>query len=160
MTTETRVKTGNRTRSAGVTVLVGAALCALLIGAGLALVAAMVAGRSAALSVLIGTVLAVGVFAFGAFVVNAVAGLMPAAALLVALLTYTLQVVAMGLVFVVLSGSGGVGAELDRRWLAGAVIACTLTWLVTQLWLATHLRLPAYDLPERGRAEALPGGER
>ena len=46
------------------------------------------------------------VFGFGSFVVNTVAALMPTAALLVALLTYTLQVVAMGLVFVALSGSG------------------------------------------------------
>ena len=72
---------------------------------------------------------------------------MPTASLLVALLTYTLQVVLMGMVFVALSRSGLLGDTLHREWLAGVVIAGTFGWLLTQLVLTTRQRIPAYDLP-------------
>jgi len=160
MTTETRVTNRDKVRFTGVSVLVKATVAAL--GAGLVVVAlaAIIEGGRAIPSALIGTVIVVAVFAFGAFVVNAVAGLLPAASLLVALLTYTLQVVLMALVFVALSTTGGPGDDLERGWLGAAVIAGTAGWLVAQLTLATRLRLPAYDLPARDASEGRPGGER
>ncbi len=164
MTTETRVTNRDTVRFTGVSVLVKATVAAF--GAGLVVVAlaAIIDGGSAVVSALVGTAIVVAVFAFGAFVVNAVAGLLPAASLLVALLTYTLQVVLMAMVFVALSTTGGPGDDLDRGWLGAAVIAGTAGWLVAQLTLATRLRLPAYELPEQGTgdegSEAPPGGER
>jgi ATP synthase protein I len=152
MTTETM----HHTRSTGVRVLLGAAVTALLTGLVVTLIGALTSGSAAAYGALAGTAIVVGVFALGSFVVNAVAGLMPAAALLVALLTYTLQVVLMAVVFWGLTDSGALDSTLDRGWLAGAVIAGTLAWLAAQVWWSTRLRLPAYDLAAHG----LGGGER
>jgi len=149
MTTESKQDTRN-----GGSVLLGAAAVALVLGGLTVLSGALVGGADAAYGALAGTLLAVGIFAFGSFMVNAVAGAMPAASLLVALLTYTLQVVLMALVFVALGRSGLLDDALDRRWLAGAVILGTIGWLVAQLVLATRARIPAFDLggdlPEAG----------
>ena len=152
MTTETM----HHTPGTGVGVLLGAASAALLAGLAVTAIGALASGSSAAYGALVGTALVVGVFALGAFVVNAVAGLMPAASLLVAVLTYTLQVVVMAVVFWTLSGSGELDSTLDRSWLAGAVIVGTLGWLVAQVWASTRLRIPAYDLSAHG----LGAGER
>ena len=75
----------------------------------------------------------VGVFGLGALVVDRVAGALPSAALLVALMTYTLQVVLLAALFLALSGSGLLDDELDRRWLAGTIIAGTFVWLGAHL---------------------------
>lgn len=144
MTTESK----KDPRSSGSRVLLGAAIAGLLLGLGAALAGALTEGRPAAYGALAGTALVLVVLGFGSSTVNVVAGLMPAASLMVALLTYTLQVVLMGLVFAALTSSGLLDDTLDREWLAGVVIAGTFGWLITQLILTTRLRMPAYDLPE------------
>jgi ATP synthase protein I len=93
------------------------------------------------------------VFAFGAVSLGVVARVAPAASLLVALLTYTLQVVLVGLVYIGLSGSGSLDGPIDPRWLSAAVIACTLTWITTQIVVSTRARQPIYELASQG-AEA------
>ena len=143
MTTESK----KDPRSSGTRVLAGAALAALLLGLAASLLGALTEGSTAAYGALAGTALVVGVFGFGAVVVDTAAGVLPAASLLVALLTYTLQVVVMGLALVVLSDSGLLDTTLDRQWLAGVVIAGTFGWLATQLVLTTRRRIPVYDLP-------------
>lgn len=153
-------RTGQADRDSGASVLVGAGGAALVLGLVAALVGAFVSGSEAALGALIGTLLVVGVLGFGSFVVNVVAGLMPAAALMVAVLTYTLQVVLMGLVFAILSESGLLDSDVDRGWLAGAVIGGTAIWLVSQVVLMTRRRIPVYDLPARAAAHPAQGGER
>jgi ATP synthase protein I len=149
MTTASQHTTPER----GGRVLLGAAGAALAAGVAVVVLGAVVGGSPAAYGALAGTLLAVGVFAFGAGIVHVVSGLVPAASLLVALLTYTLQVVAMAVVFVVLGDSGLLEEALDRRWLAAAVITGTLAWLVAQVVLATRLRIPAYDLPQDAAPE-------
>jgi ATP synthase protein I len=134
-------------RDSGVSVLVGAAAAALLLGLAISLVGALASGSEAALGALVGTALVVLVLAGGSLVVNLVAGVMPTAALMFALLTYTLQVGLMGLVFVVLSEAGLLDSTLDRSWLAGTVIGGTAIWLVSQVLLVTRRRIPVYDLP-------------
>lgn len=145
MTTET--KQGSRSR--GSTVLVGAALATVLLGALGTLAAGLVDGRPAAQGTLVGAAVVVGIFGLGSFVVNQVAALMPALALLVALMTYTLQVLLLAVLFLGLSGSGLLDRTLDRGWLAATIIAGTFVWLAAQLVLTTRLRIPAYDLPEQ-----------
>lgn len=149
MTTEAP-RTGQVDRDSGTSVLVGAGAAVLVLGLLTALAGALTSGSAAANGSLVGTLLVVGVLGFGSFVVNVVAGVMPPAALMVALLTYTLQVVLMGLVFAALSGSGLLDTTLDRNWLAGAVIGGTAIWLVSQVLLATRRRIPVYDLPSEG----------
>ena len=129
------------TATGGGSALLGAALVALVTGLLLVLVGAFVGGSPAAYGALVGTVIVVGVFALGAGVVH-----VAAASLLVALLTYTLQVLLLAVVFLAIERSGLADDTLDRRWLAGAVIAGTLAWMIAQIVLAARLRLPAYDL--------------
>ncbi|WP_324499901.1 hypothetical protein [Nocardioides sp.] len=149
-----------RTPFAGLRPLLGAAVAAVLAGTVVVVLAGFAGGSEAVFGAVLGTLLATGVFAFGAFVVNAVAGVMPSAALLVALLTYTLQVVLMGLVFWAVSTSAEAGSTLDKQWLGAAMIAATLGWLTGQVTLTTRQRIPAYDLPPGESAPALTGGER
>lgn len=126
-------------------VVLRAALVAALAAVLLVVVAAIVAGSAAATGAAVGGVIAVGVFAFGALTVDAVARLMPAASLLFALLTYTLQVVVMAFVFIALNGSGLLDDEMDRSWLGGAIIWGAFTWMVVQVRLATTARIPAFE---------------
>lgn len=155
MTTEAP-RTGPVARDSGVGVLLGAAVSATVLGLLTALLGAVVSGSEAAYGALVGTALVVGVLAFGSLVVNVVAGLLPTAALMVAMLTYTLQVVLMGLVFAVLSSTDLLDTTLDRTWLAGAVIGGTAIWLVSQVLLVTRRRIPVYDLPDPTTSEPAP----
>lgn len=160
MTTETAgtQEAGPVTRSAGVTALVGATVAALVAGLVVSLVGALASGEPAAYGALVGTGFVVAIFAFGAFGVNVVATVMPAASLLFAMVTYTLQVVLMALVFVALSRSGALDSTLDREWLAGAVIAGAACWLLGQIVGATRARIPVYDLPSGAAATGAEGG--
>ena len=104
---------------------------------------------------LIGGVLAVSVFLVGTFTVNVVSGLVPALSLLVAMLTYVLQVVVMALVVLALVRSGFGGQQEFRQWFAGSVIAVTMVWMSVQVWLFTRQRIPTYAPSDHGE----PGGE-
>ncbi len=109
--------------------------------------ALVVTGATAAAGVAVGVLTVVLFFGLGALTVEAVAAVSPSASLLVALLTYTLQVVGVGVVFAALEASGALGESIDRGWLAGTVIAATLVWLTAQVVAATRSRRPLYDLP-------------
>ena len=150
MTTETT----QVTRDSGSTVLVGAAGAAGLCGLVVVALGAALGGSSAARGALVGTALVVGVFSFGTFAVNAVSELMPSAALIVAVLTYTLQVVALGLVFVALGDSGLLGDSLDRDWLGAAVIVGTLAWTTAQVVLTMRRSIPLDEVSEEKAAAA------
>lgn len=135
-----------RVRSA----LSGAAVSALFVAASVVVAGAFVDGEPAAYGALAGGLIAVLVFAGGAFAVDLVSRIMPTASLMVALTTYTLQVVVLALVFVLLNRSGALDEALSAGWLAAAVIACTLAWMLAQIVLTMRQRIPAYDLPEAG----------
>ncbi|GAA4807011.1 hypothetical protein ACFQ0K_01765 [Nocardioides caeni] len=117
-----------------------AAAAVLLVGIG-----ALVGGADAVRGAAVGGVIAVGVFAFGAFSVDTVSRLMPAASLMFAMLTYTLQVVLMLMAFVVLTRSGLLDDQIDRDWLAGAIILGAMVWMLVQVRLATTARIPAFE---------------
>jgi ATP synthase protein I len=117
------------------------------VGLLLVALAAVLTGPSGAVGALIGTAMVCVVFAFGAVVLGVVAFVAPAASLLVALLTYTLQVVLVGLVYVGLSSGGALEGPVDERWLSGAVIAATLAWTVAQIVVTMRGRQLVYDLP-------------
>lgn len=138
MTTDRSTATGGIVRISAVTLVVGAALVVL---------GALLAGSAAAYGALVGTAIAVGIFGFGSFVVATVARVMPVASLLVALLTYTMQVVLLALVFVLIRDSGLLESTLDRYWLGGAILLGAGAWMVVQLRASMTARIPAYDLP-------------
>jgi ATP synthase protein I len=141
-TTETRT-------SAAVT---RAAVAALAVGLALAALGGIVSGSAAAYGALAGTAISVGVFAFGAFAVDAVSRLMPAASLLFAMVTYTFQVLLMALAFVAVNRSGLLDDELSRNWLGGAIIAGAFVWMAVQVRLSTTARIPAFQSPSEGGA--------
>lgn len=155
MTTESKPGTRN-----GLSPLIGATVSGLVAVIVLVVAAATTADRAAVVGAVTGGVVTLSVFALGIAVVGLVARLMPAASLLVALMTYTLQLLALALVVTVLERSGLAGAELSRGWFAAAVVVVTLLWLAGQLVAATRQRIPVYD---DSTADALvdhPGGER
>lgn len=145
------------TRVSGARMLVGAGVAALVAGLLVTLVGGLVAGSPAAYAGLVGTLLVVGVFGLGALVVALVAEAMPAAALLVALLTYSLQVLVMGLVFWRLSRSEALGDTLDPTWLGVAIVAAVVAWLVVHVVRTTRARIPAFDLPVADQPQQVPG---
>lgn len=100
----------------------------LLLAAGASAVALVIAGRPQVLGALLGTAMVAGFFVFGMVNAAMAAAFAPRVALVVALLTYVLQVVALGLVLVAVSRSGLSPDRLDVRWLAGTVIAGALGW--------------------------------
>ena len=113
---------------------------------------AVTAGSAGAAGAAIGSALVLLFFGAGALVVNAVASVSPAASLLVALLTYLLEVVAMGAVFAALGRSGALGDSVDGAWIGVVVIALTLVWLGAQTFAALRSRQPLYDpAPTRRR---------
>ena len=146
MTTETR----SPRQAGGVRVLVGAALVALSVGLALAGIGAMVSGNPAAYGALAGTVLTTLVLFGGSLVVDLVAGVLPAASLLVALLTYTLQLVLLGVAFLALQRSEALRDLVDRAWVGFGVIAVTVAWMVAQILLTTRRRIPAFEGREGG----------
>lgn len=145
MTTESK----QDTRPGG-SVLLGAAGAALVAGLAMALAAWLFSDATAVRSVLASTLLVVVVIGFGVFVLNTVASVMPGATVLVALVTYALQLVVMAAVVLQLVRSGMMADTLDRRWFGGGVAVATLAWMVAQVVAATKARIPVYDLPEAG----------
>lgn len=144
MTTESQ---HDVTRSGG-SVLLGTAIGALCVGLLASGIAFATSGPPAGLGALVGTLFVVLVFVGGAFAVNVVARIMPSASMMVALMTYLLQVVIVVAFFIALSDSGLVPDVLNDYWLAGSVILGTLGWSVCQIILTMRLRLPVYDLTD------------
>lgn len=150
MTTDTRRQVAPQGARALATAVAATGATGLVV----AVTGLLAAGQSALLGAAVGTGLAILVLATGLVVVDLVATTTPALSLLVALLTYTLQV---GLLASLLSIAGQISGtgELSQQWFAGAVIAVALAWTVSLVWHAMRLRIPAFDLPA-GRFEGSP----
>lgn len=142
------------------TLLLGAVVATTLVLTVLTVAGALLATPATAVGIAVGGLAALLVLAAGTAVVHAVAGLAPAASLLVALLTYTLQLVVLALVVTALGRSGLAGDTVSREGFAVGVVAATLVWLTAQVWRATRLRLPAYDLPAVGEGPHPEAGAR
>jgi ATP synthase protein I len=135
-------------------VVAGAAAGCAIATAIVLVVAAVVADRTAVLGALTGAGLVLAFFGFGAVVVTTVARAVPAATLLVALVTFTLQVVLLGAVFALLREADVLGSDLDARWLAGTLIAGTIAWLTGQVVLTLRTPLHPISAPGSRREEA------
>ena len=137
---------GYKTTTVG-SVVRGAFLTTAAVGLAAVTLAALVSGGPAATGAAIATGMVCGFFGLGALVLGVVTRLAPAASLLVAMLTYTLKVVLIGVVFLALSRSGALGGAVDAEWLGGTVIGCTLVWSASQIVLNVRARQPLYELP-------------
>ena len=127
-------------------VLVAAGLCVVAAVALATLLGWLLDDRPGGLGALVGGAIALGFFLFGSSVVNAATRMAPQAALLIAMTTYTLQVVLVAVVFYALDSSGAVGDTIAGGWLAGGVVAATVAWTVGQLVFSSRARVPVYDI--------------
>ena len=144
------------TAASGASVLVGAALAALVTGlGGHSHRRALADGAAAAYGALVGTAAGGRRLRPRRRFVHVVAGLVPAASLLVALLTYTLQVAGAR---ARLRGPVPLRAcsttpSTAAGWPRPSSPA-TVAWMVAQIGLHRAARLPVYDLPDRTDAGA------
>ncbi len=142
-------------------VLVVAGLCVAGAVAVSTAAAALTGDRADALGALVGGSIALCFFLFGSLVVETAIRIAPQAAMLMALVTYTLQVLLVAVAFVLLTSSGALDTTLSSGWLAGGVVAATLAWTAGQLVSTVRTRIPVYDvdLPGASRAddESAPG---
>jgi ATP synthase protein I len=136
---------------------VGAGAVAVLV---LVVAASLTDGRPAVVGAATGGVLTLVVFALGIAVVGLVARILPTASLMVALMTYALQLLVLALAVASIQRAGVGSDELSRGWFAAGVIAVTVLWVVGQVVAATRQRIPAYDLPADEALTDHPGGER
>lgn len=143
----TSATTATQDRRPGAVALHGAVATAALVpgllvaGAGLVL-----AGGDAAGAALIGSLAVLAVLLFGSVTVDVVSGLMPHASLMVALLTYTLQLMLVVVLLVTLSQQPAFAGVAERRWLFGGLLAVVLAWMAGQVTAAVRVRIPVYDL--------------
>lgn len=138
---------GYRTIARGSAVL-GASVSTVVAGAGLVALAALLSGTAGAAGAFAGSLTVCVFFLLGAATVGSVVRVAPNLSLLVALLTYTLQVVLLALVFRGVSRSGALAAGVDAAWLGWSVIGCTLVWTTAQVLQTLRTRQLVYDLPE------------
>lgn len=93
------------------------------------------------------------VMSFGTFVVHTVAAAIPSLSLLVAMMTYALQIVMVGAFFLALKRSDALGTTVDGTWLVVGVVVGSLSWSANQIWLSARARIPMYDLPVTGSSQ-------
>jgi ATP synthase protein I len=130
-----------------------ALLAAVVSGALTILVAALAAGRSAALGALVGTLLTCATLALGLPVLAWVTRVLPAMSLLVAMMTYLMQVVFLIAAYVVLQRSPEARDAVDGSWLGIAVIVTTVVCLIVQVTGFLKGRHPYFDVEPGGAAE-------
>ena len=123
----------------------GALVVTLLIGVTGSVLAVAVGGAAQLAGALLGTGVVAAFFVFGMVNTALAAAFAPRVAMIVALTTYTVQVVALALLLVAVSRSGLAPDRLDVGWLAGTVIAGALGWTVALVVDALRTPLPEPD---------------
>lgn len=134
-------------RSAGTAILRRSSFALIVAVALLVGIAALVADSRAAGTVLLVGVVTTLVLAFGSWTVHVVSAAMPSASLLVALLTYGLQIAAMTAFMASISASPEWENDIRPVWCVVAVVVLVLVWMTLQAWLTTKARVLTYDLP-------------
>lgn len=148
-----------RRRDPAATAIAGAvagSLVASLVVVGLA---GLLSDSAALYGAACGAFSTVAVMAFGAYVVHVVAKVMPSASLLLALMTYALQLVALTAFMSVVTGSGALGETLSGGWLVAGVSSAVLAWVIAQIWFSARARVLAYDLAAEQPADTTSRGQ-
>lgn len=154
MTTETT----QRSADPGTRVLVGAMLVALAVSVLVIAVAAVVGDSSAVAGAAVGGISLTVVMAFGTYVVHVASNAVPELSLLVAIMTYALQIAMMVAFFLMLDRSGALGESIAGGWLVAGVVGASLTWSSAQIWFSTRARIPMYDLSRSGPSRGQEAG--
>lgn len=122
------------------------ALPSLAVGLVIAVIAFAVDGAGAFWSALAGALLASAFFATGQVVLHVLRSVPPATLLLVALLTYVLQVVVLLAVYASFVRDAGPGSAFSATAFGVAIIASTAVWIVGLIRVAKRERIPLYQL--------------
>ena len=117
------------------------------------LVGGLADGSRGALGVLAGGGITFALLLFGLVTVMAGSALAPHASMLIALMTFLLQVALVATAFVALGSSVLVGTTLSSGWLATGVIVTAVAWMVGHLVGTARARIPAWDVDLPGPAE-------
>lgn len=128
-----------------------------VIGVVLGVAAALTTGSAGVWGVVVGVVLTFASLGLGSLVLAWVTDITPAMSLVVALMTYTLQVVLLLAAYVVLQGDPAAREAVSGPWLGATVIASTVVWLALQVRGLFTARQPYFDLPLEGGREQAPG---
>ncbi len=122
-------------------------LVTVAIGLVLGVAAGVTTGVPGVWGVVVGVVLTCASLGLGSLVLAWVTEVSPAMSLVVALMTYTLQVVLLLAAYVVLQSSAEARDAVAGPWLGGTVIATTVVWLALQVRDLMRSRQPYFDLP-------------
>ncbi len=130
------------------TVVRGAFGASLVVAAAALPVAALAAGQRGVLGAALGAALAVGFFGLGHVVLMRMRHVDPVMFLVVALLTYALQVLCLLVVF----GSFAAWSDdVSGRSLGLTIIACTAAWTAGLVVASRRQRIPLFDLGGEAR---------
>lgn len=154
MTTESTT-----TPDPGMRVLGGATVAGLAVSTVVTLLAAVTSGGAAVGGAAVGGFALTLVMAYGTFVVHVAAKAVPHLSLLVAIMTYALQIASMIAFFLVLDRVGAMGESVDGTWMVAGVVVASLTWSTVQIWLSAKARIPLYDLPLAGSSQSREASE-
>lgn len=116
----------------------------------LAALAALFSGPKAAWSAALGAVLVLTFFTISLLAMKRTAHLAPTAVMLVVMVTYTVKVLALGLVMFLLR---------DAAWVSGyavgvTITVCTLVWLYFEMRAYKRLRIFVFTPPEGSEPES------
>lgn len=153
MTTTARPATGQH-RGTTPRVLLTSGVSVLAVVLVLSLVAALASGTAAGLGAAVGGGLALFFLLFGSVTVYVMTTLAPQMSMLVALMTFTLQVLLVAAVFYALDESGAVGGTLIAGWVSTGVVTAAVAWVLAQLVASARARVPAYDIDLPGESPA------
>ena len=123
----------------------------LVAGAVCTAMAAALVGASGAWGAMVGAVLVVGFFGSGQVVLRVARDVPPALLLLVAVLTYTLQAVALLALYAAFARRPAWNELISTDALGVTALVCTLTWTTALVLAARNSRMPVYDADGSGR---------
>lgn len=126
-----------------------AALPSLAVGAVVAVIAFLVVGSPGLVAAIAGTLLVTAFFATGQVVLYAVRDIYPGLLLVIALLTYALQVVVLLAIYAAFQRSGATADNFSTTAFGWSVLASTAVWTVGLIRVAKRERIPLYELGER-----------
>jgi ATP synthase protein I len=134
-------------RSIDSLVLRRAGLGTAVTGVIVVIVAGWVAGGSAALGAVLGTVLVAAFFSIGQFALGTVLRNNPQMALTMALTLYLIKIGALMVILVLLADT----TAFNTKAFAIAILVCTLTWTVLEVWIFSTTKVLYVD-PNAGQA--------
>ncbi len=144
MTTESQLP-----HRSGVSPLLGSVALSLVAAGVLAAAGGVFGGAAGARGAAAGALATLLTFGWGIYVVSVVAKVLPSASMMVALLTYALQLMLMAVFAVAMMRASDGGDFLAHGWIAAGVVTIAVVWIAAQVVWTVRLRTLAYDLPTK-----------